>query len=92
MDFYVQALQNAFTIANPGSLGYAGYAGYADYSGLTAGLALYRKWQALSMNAVGAAQIVNLVWTDIAANSVVGTRGGGCRRIMVMVGEKRGWG
>jgi hypothetical protein len=73
VDFYGQALQNAFTIRRPGSVGYEGY---ADYSGMT-GLALYKKWQALSKSAEGAAEIVKLVWTDIAANSVVGTRGWG---------------
>ena len=72
VDFYVQALQNAFTISSPGTVGYEGY---ADYSGLTAGLALYGKWQNLSASADGAAQILKLVWTDIAANSVVGTKG-----------------
>lgn len=71
VDFHVQALQNAFTIARPGSVGYAGY---ADYSGMT-GLALYTKWRNLSASAEGAAAIIKLVWTDIAAKSVVGTKG-----------------
>ncbi|SPQ25308.1 977e06de-1174-4cee-afc6-2ce7c3bfd637 [Thermothielavioides terrestris] len=71
VDFYAQALQNAFAITRPGAVGYEGY---ADYSGLTS-LALYTKWRYLSATAAGAAQIINLVWTDIAANSVVGTRG-----------------
>ncbi len=74
VDFYVQALQNAFTIASPGTVGYEGY---ADYSGLTSGLALYGKWQGLSKTPEGAAQILRLVWTDVAANSVVGTKGWG---------------
>jgi hypothetical protein len=71
VDFYAQALQNVFAISRPGSVGYEGY---ADYSGLTS-LALYKKWMDLSATADGTAQIVNLVWTDIAANAVVGTRG-----------------
>ena len=75
VDFYTSALQNTFTIRRPGSLGYEGY---GDYSGRT-GLALYKKWQRLSENAEGAAEIVKLVWTDIAANSVVGTKGWGLR-------------
>ncbi|KAK3902365.1 hypothetical protein C8A05DRAFT_33927, partial [Staphylotrichum tortipilum] len=73
LDFYPQALQNAFSIARPGA---PGYEGYADYSGMTA-LAMYSKWRGLSGDAAGAAQIVKLVWTDIAANSVVGTKGWG---------------
>ncbi|KAG7287153.1 hypothetical protein NEMBOFW57_006658 [Staphylotrichum longicolle] len=73
VDFYVQALQNAFTIAAPGTVGYEGY---TDYSGMT-GLALYTKWKRLSASAEGAAEIIKLVWTDIAANSVVGTKGWG---------------
>ena len=73
VDFYVKALQNAFTIASPGSVGYEAY---GDYSGMT-GLALYSKWQNLSTSPGGAAAIINLVWTDIAANSVVGTKGWG---------------
>ncbi|GAB1316942.1 Peptidase A1 domain-containing protein [Madurella fahalii] len=73
VDFHVQALHNAFAIARPGSVGYAGY---ADYSGMT-GLALYTKWKELSVSAEGAAAIIKLVWTDIAANSVVGTKGWG---------------
>lgn len=73
VDFYVQALQNAFTIAAPGTVGYEAY---TDYSGMT-GLALYTKWKRLSASAEGAAEIIKLVWTDIAANSVVGTKGWG---------------
>ena len=73
VDFYVRALQNVFGIRRPGA---AGYEGYADYSGRTS-LALYRKWQELSGSAEGAAEMLGLVWTDIAANAVVGTKGWG---------------
>ncbi|UNI23166.1 hypothetical protein JDV02_009001 [Purpureocillium takamizusanense] len=68
--FYAQALQNAFSIARPGGNA------YGDYSGQT-GLALFAKWQQLSKSADEASQIINLVWTDIAANAVVGTKGWG---------------
>lgn len=73
VDFYTQALMNAFSITRPGS---TGDQGYGDYSGRT-GLALYTKWQNLSSSADQASRIINLVWTDIAANSVVGTKGWG---------------
>lgn len=46
----------------------------AGYSGRT-NLAMYRKWQELSRNSVDSAKILNLVFTDIAANMVIGTRG-----------------
>jgi hypothetical protein len=45
-----------------------------DYSGAT-NLDLYTTWKDLSDNATGVEQILNLIWTDIAANAVVGTRG-----------------
>ncbi|KAH6855872.1 hypothetical protein B0I37DRAFT_64600 [Chaetomium sp. MPI-CAGE-AT-0009] len=73
VDFYVRALLNAFTIRRPGA---TGYEGYADYSGRTS-LALYRKWQGLTASAEGTARMLALVWTDIAANAVVGTKGWG---------------
>ena len=68
--FYAQALLNAFNIGRPSAVS------YGDYSGQTQ-LALYALWQNLSSTATDASSIVNLVWTDIAANSVVGTKGWG---------------
>ncbi|KAK6535729.1 hypothetical protein TWF694_002178 [Orbilia ellipsospora] len=47
--------------------------GVEDYSGLT-NLRLYSMWQNLSQNPTSAADILNLVWTDVAANSVLGTK------------------
>jgi hypothetical protein len=38
-------------------------------------MALYAHWQNLSSDAESAASIVNLIWTDIAAATVVGTKG-----------------
>ncbi|KAF7133835.1 hypothetical protein CNMCM5793_005247 [Aspergillus hiratsukae] len=67
VDFYTQALYRALSISTP-----AGQP-YADYSGWTS-LALYAKWQTLSASPAGAAKMVNLVWTDFAANAMVGTR------------------
>ncbi|GIK07599.1 hypothetical protein Aspvir_003265 [Aspergillus viridinutans] len=67
VDFYTQSLYRALSISSP-----AGQP-YADYSGWTS-LALYAKWQALSTTATGAAKIIDLVWTDFAANAMVGTK------------------
>jgi hypothetical protein len=35
---------------------------------------MYNQWKKLSSTAAGSAKILNLIWTDIAANAVVGTR------------------
>ncbi|KAK2776513.1 hypothetical protein FQN53_002684 [Emmonsiellopsis sp. PD_33] len=47
--------------------------GVSDYSGET-NIAMYAKWQELSATANSTARIIDLVWTDVAANSVVGTK------------------
>jgi hypothetical protein len=44
-----------------------------DYSGAN-NFGLYAKWQTLSRTPLTAAKIINLVWTDIAASTVVGTK------------------
>lgn len=44
-----------------------------DYSGYTS-LTLFNKWDKLSRTADGAAQILNLIFTDYAANLSTGTR------------------
>ncbi|EXJ74703.1 uncharacterized protein A1O5_01397 [Cladophialophora psammophila CBS 110553] len=46
---------------------------WADYSGDT-NMAMYARWRDLSGSAATVAKIPNLVWTDIAANMLVGTR------------------
>lgn len=68
VNFYAQALRSALTIAKPSGIIYGDYSGMTDF-------ALYAKWQRLSANATAASNIINLVWTDIAANAVVGTKG-----------------
>ncbi|PVH69081.1 hypothetical protein DL98DRAFT_182905 [Cadophora sp. DSE1049] len=73
VEFYYQALASALSISKPGN---TGYQGFADYSGKTS-LALYAKWQNLSSSADSASRILDLVWTDLAANAVVGTKGWG---------------
>ena len=45
-----------------------------DYSG-GSNLALYRLWQERSRTAETSANILNLIWTDIATNLVIGTKG-----------------
>ncbi|OKP13537.1 hypothetical protein PENSUB_728 [Penicillium subrubescens] len=75
LNFYSQALYTALNIGPP-SARYSGYQGYADYSGWSS-LGVYAKWQKLSTSAETVSQILNLVWTDVAANAVVGTRGWG---------------
>lgn len=45
-----------------------------DYTGLK-DFSMYRRWFDLSKNPKDAAKILNLIWTDIAANAVLGTRG-----------------
>jgi len=45
-----------------------------DYSGYS-NVALFSRWQELSKTAHGVASMVNLLWTDLAAPAVVGTRG-----------------
>lgn len=44
-----------------------------DYSAAT-NMALLQKWLTLSSNTTGAAQIANLIWTDLATNYFTGTR------------------
>jgi hypothetical protein len=44
-----------------------------DYTGHS-NAALFRRWQRLSASETGIASIINLIWTDLAAPSVVGTK------------------
>jgi hypothetical protein len=45
-----------------------------DYTGYTQ-FALYQRWLELGQTPTRSADIINLIWTDIAANAVLGTRG-----------------
>lgn len=45
----------------------------ADYTG-SSNIALYAKWRDLAESAKAISKIPNLIWTDIAANMLVGTR------------------
>lgn len=65
-DFHSQALSSAYDIgSNP--------SGVQDYSG-KANFAMFVRWQELSRLPQTTAKIVNLVWTDLASNAVIGTR------------------
>lgn len=63
---FPQLVSSAYTIGDGLELG-------SVYSGATS-MALFSKWQALSRSPETAALIPNLVWTDYAANALIGTR------------------
>ncbi|KAK2801990.1 hypothetical protein FQN50_007548 [Emmonsiellopsis sp. PD_5] len=67
ISFHMGAFSTAYQISNSMPTG------VSDYSGAT-NIAMYAKWQELSDTASSAARIINLVWTDVAANAVVGTK------------------
>jgi hypothetical protein len=67
VDFFTNALSVAYTI------GIGSSDTFMDYSGSN-NLGLYNKWANLSQTPEGAARIINLLWTDVSANSVVGTK------------------
>lgn len=45
-----------------------------QYNGVES-LPIYNRWKELTKTTEGTAKLINLVWTDVAANAVVGTRG-----------------
>jgi hypothetical protein len=51
-----------------------------DYTG-SSNLALFQKWQALSKDEAGIANMLGIVWADIAANLMTGTRGWGTGKV-----------
>jgi hypothetical protein len=66
--FYTRALQDIFRIGTSLSDTLSAYSGDLD-------LALYARWLELSNSPEGIAKSLNLIWTDLAANAVIGTRG-----------------
>ena len=66
VDFSDQAIATAYSIGNSDN-------GLPDYSGMS-NLAMFRRWKDLSGSPELSAKILNLVWTDIATNAVVGTK------------------
>ena len=41
----------------------------------SASMSIFARWQALSSNATEASKVIRLLWTDLAASAVVGTKG-----------------
>jgi hypothetical protein len=69
-DFYSGAMLDAWSVGGstiPGD-------NMVYYTGKS-NIAMYAKWQEYSRTPETAAKIINLIWTDVAANGVVGTRG-----------------
>ncbi|KAI2844525.1 hypothetical protein CBS12448_9909 [Aspergillus niger] len=65
--FYTQRLLSLFDIATLNQAT-SRYTGSGD-------LALYNRWFELSSSASGVEKMLGLIWTDMTANTVVGTRG-----------------
>jgi hypothetical protein len=68
VEFHTDAIGGAY-VTGSGS----GTENLVDYSGKS-NLAMYAKWQELSKTANTTANIINLIWTDISANAVLGTK------------------
>ncbi|KAK0124034.1 hypothetical protein ONS95_009020 [Cadophora gregata] len=66
-EFFLSAAGNAYTVGGASSAP-------VDYSGGN-NMAMWARWRELSANPINAAQIPNIVFTDYAAASVVGTKG-----------------
>ena len=67
VQFHTTALAGTYDNEPGAASGFFDYTGARSYS-------LLRKWQQLSSTAGGTAEMLNLIWTDIAANYVLGTR------------------
>jgi hypothetical protein len=67
VEFHTDAIGGAYVT------GTSGNENLVDYSGKS-NLAMYAKWQELSKTANTTANIINLIWTDISANAVLGTK------------------
>ncbi|KAL4983168.1 hypothetical protein BDW68DRAFT_194626 [Aspergillus falconensis] len=59
---------DAVSVMAYGSIGLMDYTGESNF-------ALSRRWNTLSQSPESMARVMNLVWTDYAANAVVGTKG-----------------
>jgi hypothetical protein len=64
----------AGTVYNIGSSRNSPSDSFVDYTG-DQDFRMHQKWFELAANASSAGTILNLIWTDLAANAVVGTRG-----------------
>jgi len=70
IDFYSNAMATTY---NQDRVDSNSFYGLPDYTGRS-NLAMYNQWQQLSRNSSTVARVINLIWTDISANSVVGTK------------------
>ncbi|KAL5358713.1 hypothetical protein BJX96DRAFT_173696 [Aspergillus floccosus] len=66
VDFHVNAMSMAYDITPSTEAEY--YAGVRD-------LGIFSRWQNLTTHAETTQRVLNLVWTDVAANAVLGTKG-----------------
>lgn len=69
VSFHMNAFAPIYSMSEASSLSTVG-----DYSGRS-NLAMFARWQRLSKQASTTSTIINQIWTDIAANAIVGTRG-----------------
>ncbi|KAI9800890.1 MAG: hypothetical protein M1833_003026 [Piccolia ochrophora] len=67
IEFSSNALSYAYAVETSPNPGVADYTGQSN-------LAMFTKWQELSRTASTTARIINLIWTDFAANMVTGTK------------------
>ncbi|KAL1992981.1 hypothetical protein VTN49DRAFT_3738 [Thermomyces lanuginosus] len=65
-EFYIRGIGSVFSMKYDSNL--------PDYTGKM-NLAMYHRWQELSKAANTASKILDLIWTDVSSNAVVGTRG-----------------
>ena len=70
-DFPSKALSLTYAVANADI---SPFSNVIDYSGRSS-MALYAKWQKLSQTPDTAAKILNLIWTDLSASAVTGSKG-----------------
>lgn len=66
VNFHGEALVSAYDVGGS-AVGVQDYSGQSDF-------AMFAKWQELSSLPQTTAKIINLIWTDLAGNAVVGTR------------------
>jgi hypothetical protein len=72
VEFYTRAMSLAYGIS---PFTFATRNGdISDYSGRS-NMAIYAKWQEFSRKSDTTAKILNLIWTDLSASAVIGTRG-----------------
>ncbi|KJZ68673.1 hypothetical protein HIM_11929 [Hirsutella minnesotensis 3608] len=72
VEFYTGALACAYNIG-PNTLAFLDGT-ISDYSGRS-NIAMYAKWQEFSHTEKTTSKILNLIWTDLAASAVMGTKG-----------------